>query len=205
MSTVDTSRIALPLGFKGTRHPDLLSLHNAHNTQHLVQFYDDSSIIVANVAFLVRTALTDGECAIVIATASHGVEIRDALAASGLNVYALLTSGRLAMLDASEALSQFMIGNRPDPVRFDQVVGRVVRDAIEKSASGFVFGFGEMVAVLCAEANPEGALELERLWNELRAKHNFSLYCTYSFDCLSAVPSAETLVKICGEHSVAIP
>ena len=32
---------------------------------------------------------------------------------------------------------------------FDDVIGRVVRRATKKSANGFVFVFGEMVALLC--------------------------------------------------------
>ncbi len=73
-----------------------------------------------------------------------------------------------------------------------------------KSANGFAFGFGEMVGVLCAEGNGEGAIKLEKLWNEIGSKHNFSLYCAYSFDCLRSVPLTETVLEICNEHSLTI-
>jgi MEDS: MEthanogen/methylotroph, DcmR Sensory domain len=205
MSRVAPSRIELPQDFKGTRHPDLLSLHKAENPKHLVQFYEDDSILVENVAFLVKAALTNGDCAIVVATDQHRRAICDRLAQSGIDVESLSSIRQLVMLDAPETLSQLMIDNRPDPIRFDQVVGDVIRDAITRGASGFVFAFGEMVAVLCAEGNSEGAIQLEQLWNGLRTKYTFSLYCAYSFDCLRPSPFPEILLDICKEHSTAVP
>jgi hypothetical protein len=204
MNRVGPSRVALPRDFNGTRHPDLLRLHHPEGRQHLVQFYEDYGVIVDNVGFLAKTALEDGDCAIIIGTAVHRDQIRNRLAEAGLNIEGLLATRHLVMLDAAETLSQFMLGNRPDAVRFDQVVGKVVRNAIARSANGFAFGFGEMVALLCGEGKPEGAIGLEQLWNALWAEHNFSLYCAYSFDCLRSGPLTETVLGICNEHGLTI-
>jgi hypothetical protein len=68
-------------------------------------------------------------------------------------------------LDASATLSRSMVGDRPDRARFRDVVGEAIA-GIEPSR-GPVQAFGEMIALLWEGGNAAGAIELERLWNEL--------------------------------------
>jgi hypothetical protein len=58
-----------------------------------------------------------------------------------------------------------------------------------------------MVAILWDRGDLFGAISLEALWNELEARHPFSLYCAYP---LTAIANAGNLVaakQVCDHHS----
>jgi hypothetical protein len=190
---------------RGVKCPELLRLHMPDSAQHIVQFYDDESILIENVAYLAAKALAAGASSVLVATELHLEQIRAHLPSSVLNLDALRESGRFVTADAAQALSQFMVDGRPDKAKFDDVVGGIVRSAARNSANDFVFAFGEMVALLCAAGNADGAVRLEQLWNSLAERHHFSLYCAYSLSSLGAKPDADALIQICAEHALTIP
>jgi MEDS: MEthanogen/methylotroph, DcmR Sensory domain len=190
---------------RGVRCPELLRLHESGSVQHLVQFYEDESFVIRNVSYLVAKTLAAGDSSIILATECHLKQIGERLAYSGVNLDAFRESGRYLEVDAIEALSQVIVDDRPDKEKFDDVIGRVVRRSTEKSANGFVFVFGEMVALLCATNNADGAVHLERLWNSLAERQRFSLYCAYPLNSLSSEPDADALIQICAEHVLTIP
>jgi hypothetical protein len=53
-----------------------------------------------------------------------------------------------------------------------------------------VLVFGELVAKLVNNGNPEAAVTLEGLWNELAARRSFDLLCAYPIDAFSSVKDA---------------
>ena len=61
--------------------------------------------------------------------------------------------------------------------------------------------FGELVALLCAEGDIEGAIQLEDLWNELKLVQPLSLYCAYSIQGFSE----ESIGDLCRTHTRVIP
>jgi hypothetical protein len=85
------------------------------------------------------------------------------------------------MYDAGAMLAQFMIEGRPDPDLFTKCIGSALEQArkASKSKDGGLTVFGEMVALLWAEGNRTGALELERLWNKALSQNIFHLHCGY--------------------------
>ena len=190
---------------RGVRCPELLRLHESESAQHLVQFYEDESFIIRNVSCLAVKTLAAGDSSIILASERHLKQIRERLAYSGVNLDTFRESGRYEEVDATEALSQVMVDGRPDEKKFDDVIGRMVRRSTKKSANGFVFVFGEMVALLCAANNAHGAVRLEQLWNSLAERHRFSLYCAYPLNSLGSEPDADALMKICAEHVLTIP
>jgi MEDS: MEthanogen/methylotroph, DcmR Sensory domain len=190
---------------RGVRCPELLRLHESESAQHMVQFYEDESLVIRNVSYLAAKTLAAGDSSVVVATVRHLEQIGDRLAYSGVNLDAFRESGRYLEVDAIEALSQVMVEGRPDKEKFDRVIGRVVRRSTKKSANGFVFVFGEMVALLCAANNSDGAVRIEQLWNSLAEQHRFSLYCAYPLNSLGSEPDADALIQICAEHVLTIP
>ena len=148
---------------RGVRCPELLRLHESESAQHLVQFYENESFIIRNVSYLAAKTLAAGDSSIILASECHLKQIRERLAYSGVNLDTFRESGRYEEVDATEALSQVMVDGRPDEKKFDDVIGRMVRGSTKKSANGFVFVFGEMVALLCAANNADGAVRLEQL------------------------------------------
>lgn len=190
----------------GSRCPELLRLHKPESSsQHLVQFYEDESSIVENVAYLAARTLASGDSSVIVATEAHVEQIRQRLASSSLDLDAARKSGRYVTVDSSKALSKFMVDGQPDKAKFDEVVGGIVRRAAKNSANGFVFAFGEMVGLLCEANNPDAAVRLEQFWNSLAEQHRFSLYCAYSLSSLGSEPDANALIQICAEHALTIP
>jgi signal transduction histidine kinase len=65
--------------------------------------------------------------------------------------------------------------------------------------------FGEMVAVLCAAGNPEAALHLEQLWNELARHHAFSRLCAYPMRVFAGEEGRQAFHAICAAHFEVMP
>ncbi|OXH85026.1 hypothetical protein CA830_29965, partial [Burkholderia multivorans] len=68
-----------------------------------------------------------------------------------------------------------------------------------------VHAFGEMVAVLCARGQPDAALRLEALWNELIERHRFSLYCGYPHDAFPGAEQSTLFRHVCALHRRVLP
>lgn len=142
---------------------------------HAVVLYEgDDELLALLVDHLVEGWAQDA-VGLVIATPEHRRALRGRLHAHGLA--GTLDEGRLVELDAVTTLEQCMRDGAPDAELFDRTVGSVVRD---HAADGGLHGFGEMVDVLWAEGNADGALELERLWSGLQEHVPFTLLCAYA-------------------------
>lgn len=166
------------------RHDDL---------HHTVHFYEHEHELVASVTRYLSDGIRRGEVAIVIATAEHRAAFGEELARLGL------ADAPLIALDAAETLAGFMIDGRVDAASFEATVGAFVRD---RSKSGeTVRAFGEMVALLWAEGNVTGAIELEDAWNGLLRDVSFSLYCAYPTTVAADGAPAEAVDEICRLHS----
>lgn len=147
--------------------------------RHAVQFYEKDDFLLQGVTRFVAAGISDGDCSIVIATAAHRTELEARLVRRGLDLNAARRRGSYVALDAAETLSKFMIGDRPDTAKFEQVVGTLIERSVQGPPLRRVHAFGEMVALLWTDGNPGGAIELERLWNDLALRQTFSLLCGY--------------------------
>lgn len=96
-----------------------------------------------------------------------------------------------------------MVDGRIDRERFFRTVGPVVAQAKDAAVAqeSSVAAFGEMIGLLWAEGKPEAAVGLERLWNELATIHGFDLRCAYPMPGFCREELAESLLKVCAEHS----
>jgi MEDS: MEthanogen/methylotroph, DcmR Sensory domain len=180
---------------------ELQMLHNPETSGHFVQFYVDDAFVIENVSYLAERALSAGNSSVLIATESHLRAIENRLTQSGVD----LEQPRYVALDAESTLSRFLVDGWPNEARFNETVGEVIRSATEKSENGFVLAFGEMVALLCAADKADAALCLEQLWNSLAEVYRFSLCCAYPMDSFGNEPDLDVMLKICSEHSLAIP
>lgn len=171
--------------------------------EHFVQFYEHDEYLIRSVTGFVAAGLRSGESAIVIATETHGNAIDQHLRDEGIDVDAAREDGTYITLDASEVLSKFMVNGAPDETLFREFIGELVRRAGQNSKG--VRAFGEMVAVLWADGNTDGAIQLEQLWNLLGKEQTFSLFCAYPMSGFSNAANGQPLVHICKEHSRVIP
>ena len=172
-------------------------------TDHFVQFYESDEFLVDAVADFMVAGLHAGDAGIVIATPEHRASLESSLEALSVDAMAVCASGQLVVLDAAETLGQFMMDGVPDPHRFEAVVGALVARMV--AGGRRVRAFGEMVALLVEEENPEAAIRLEQLWNELGKNYAFSLFCGYSMDGLRGESFTQLVTDVCAEHAHVIP
>jgi signal transduction histidine kinase/CheY-like chemotaxis protein len=172
-------------------------------SEHFVQFYETDEFLLNSLGGYVGEGLAAGDACIVVATKAHREALEERLKAQGLDVTAAVASSQYISLDAFETLSKFMVDGQPEPGRFAEVIRNVLaRAAIDGRR---VRAFGEMVALLWAEDNQQGAIRLEELWNDLQKTHSFSLFCAYPMNGFSGEEFFEPLSNVCTTHSRVIP
>jgi MEDS: MEthanogen/methylotroph, DcmR Sensory domain len=174
---------------------------------HAVQFYENDTFLIELLSRFVGASLVTGDSAIVVATPRHREALAERLRALGFNLTVPLNQKRYLAFDAAETLAQFMRGGRPDPVRFNEMMGPVIEDARDaaRTGRGRIVAFGEMVALLWAEGKIDAALELEELWNRLADVYSFSLCCAYPMSGFVGNPHAAPFLKICAQHTHVFP
>lgn len=175
----------------------------AADGEHFVRFYTDDRTLVDSVAGYVADGIRAGGAAIVIATEAHLKALEDRWSGLQLDRNNWTSKGRLTLLDAAQALSQFMVAGKPDPERFMATVGAAVAEATGRF--GRVVAFGEMVSMLWADGNPTAAVELEALWNDLGRRYPFGLFCGYALRDCTADGCDKVFEEVCAAHTHVIP
>ncbi len=170
---------------------------------HRVQFYEKGSFICDKVVEFLCPVLLGNGGVVVIAVPEHRERLERSFLAQGCLVDRLKHEGRLVMLDAVETLSQFMVDGQPVVELFDNVIKALVKDMSGKFKS--VLAYGEMVNVLCEQQNPLGAIELEKLWNNLLREYSFTLMCGYSMSNFGSHTDKAAFREICQLHTDARP
>lgn len=163
---------------------------------HAVQFYENDAELAATVGQYLGDALRAGAVAIVIATETHRQAFQSQLDAADA---AARADGRLLWLDAAATLGACMPGGRIDEAAFQRVIGLVFEQAAQGGKP--VCAYGEMVALLWDAGDVLGAIELERLWNELGRELSFSLLCAYRHQSVSGPEHAHAFRQVCQLHS----
>ena len=170
---------------------------------HDVHFYRNEESLVKSVVDFLAAGIRVGQPVIVIATPQHRRAFIDGLRDCGLDPDELFT-GRLAIwLDARETLNSFMEDSVPNRELFMATVGSVFERLLDKRHYLVVRAFGEMVDLLWKDGNVEGAILLEKHWNELALKYKYSLLCGYSVDNFVAEAGLAGFQRVCGHHTSA--
>ena len=167
--------------------------------EHVVQFYDhDGDLIRAVGDYLIR-AVNEGAAAIVIATEEHRLAFQAELAAAGIKVGLSGMDGTVVWLDAAGTLSLFMHDGQLDRAAFRTAIGGVVRWAGGRGRP--VRAYGEMVSLLWDAGDVPAAIELEKLWNELRQELSFALWCGYRSTSTDGAEHADAVREVCRLHT----
>jgi DNA-binding NarL/FixJ family response regulator len=170
---------------------------------HEVAFYANDSSVVDGYARFIESSLKRGNAVIVVVTGSHRASLIPRLEADGVNVAAAIEQGRYIPLDAADALSRLTVNDVPDPARCTKVLGDLIMGAAKgtRGANGRVVVCGEIAPTLLSKGNGEGAIRLERLWDEITRGYGAHTLCGY---LSSAFPNHEAdpvFQRICAEHS----
>ena len=167
--------------------------------EHFVQFYERDEFIIDSLCKFVTAGLEAGETVLIAATDDHLNALNSCLSQRGLDVVAAITTRNYVTLSAEKTLAQIKKDGQISPAKFNEVVGGTI---LQTSVSGRRLRvFGELVALLCAAGDTDAAVELENLWNELKLKHRFSLFCAYPLKNFSQ----SSLEAVCNTHSHVIP
>ena len=169
---------------------------------HVVQFYDREGDLIRAVGAYLGEAVRARESAIVIATEAHRLAFQADLIDTGIDVARAVTEGSLLWLDAADTLSMFMRDGQVDPVAFRASLGPVVREA--QRGERRVRAYGEMVNLLWDAGDVVGAIELEKLWNELGEELHFSLWCGYHARGLAGQEHGDALHQVCHLHTAVV-
>jgi KaiC/GvpD/RAD55 family RecA-like ATPase len=168
---------------------------------HSVHFYDDHQSLIDRLTGVVYSGLLIGNSVLMVCTEEHRLKLMHALERLQIDVREYARKGRFTVCDASEMLATFMSDGLPDEDRFKASVVKLVLDAKQaaRSRDHGVTVFGEMVAVLWEAGNKAGAIELEKLWNEIMRQQVFHLHCAYP-EWLFGQDGGE-MSQICELHS----
>jgi hypothetical protein len=176
----------------------------ATGPRHIVEFYDDDCDLVQGVTGFLSDGLNNGEVVIVVATDKHRAAIDQSLGASGVDLLTSRAEGRYLAIDADDLMLTFVREGRPEPGQFHTAVGGLLA-RLHRSGRP-VRVFGEMVALLWAEGQVTGAIELEALWNELATQLDFQLYCAYPMTSIGGDADLASARHVCDLHTaVATP
>jgi DNA-binding NarL/FixJ family response regulator len=170
---------------------------------HEVAFYADDSSVVDGYARFIESSLKGGNAVIVVVTESHRVSLIPRLEADGVNVAAAIEQGRYIPLDAADALSRLTVNDIPDPARCTKVVGDLIMGAAKgvRGANGRVVVCGEIADILLSKGNAEGAIKLERLWDEITRGYGVHTLCGYMSSAFPHHEADPVFQRICAEHS----
>ncbi|HYV21373.1 MAG TPA: ATP-binding protein [Candidatus Bathyarchaeia archaeon] len=170
---------------------------------HLVQYYEKEGFLYDRVTDFMSDGLRGTDAAVLIATKAHRDGVESRLRGRGVDLSHLTAGGRYHALDARDTLSRFMVDGRPDPQRFANTIGPVIRTA--RAGDRRVLAFGEMVALLWAEGNRDAAIKLEELWNALAREETFALLCAYPIRSFDDAGHAKPFADINAAHSWITP
>ena len=168
---------------------------------HAVQLYRDVQELARSVAGFVSTGLAAGAPALLVATAEHEQLFRDELERLGWEVEQLLDDGQLVTRDADRLLESVLRNGYPASAAFDEAVGSLLDDLLERFPGAEPRVFGEMVDILSRRGDADAAISLEELWNSIGWSRSFSLLCGYELDVFDAATQRGRLPEICRTHT----
>jgi signal transduction histidine kinase len=171
---------------------------------HLVQFYESDAFLSEAVTSFLADGLSARQPVLMIATPERRADVRARLGLQGFDVQRLSSTGALHFCDARTLLSTFMVGSMPDQSRFRHSLDGVLKRQPVGDES-LIRAYGEMVDVLCRDGNPDAAVRLEELWNELANDYALSLMCAYHMGNFYTESHGRAFQQICSTHTHVIP
>ncbi|MEO8215255.1 MAG: GAF domain-containing protein, partial [Myxococcales bacterium] len=155
---------------------------------HAGQFFLEEALLCDRVADFLNQGLLAGDALVVIATPAHRQTLTAALTtaarptdrAAGFDIADLCARRQLILLDADEILAKFMVGDSPDWDRFQHVMEEVLDRGDRSRQRQRLRVYGEMIDVLWKSGNPQAAIRLEEMWNDLVRGHSLELLHAYA-------------------------
>jgi CheY-like chemotaxis protein len=199
-----TTRPVEVQGWNATVFSNVATANVEH--RHEAAFFSDEQDFIDGLTSFIVPALREGSAVIALTTHSHRDRLLPQLHAHGAKISAAIEQGRYMSLDVAEVLSAFMVDGFPDRAEFLRTAADLIRKAngLKLNRRG-VAACGECAPVLWTHGNPDAAIELEKLWDEVAASNKLNILCGYSLASFRGETGSQVLTKICAEHSAAYP
>jgi hypothetical protein len=165
---------------------------------HSVQLFDSHDSAAAALAEFVRTGFANGEQIVLVTRLGDWNRAAVDLARE-LPLGEAISSGQLTVCDSSRTLGTLLVDGMPSAERFESLVGGLISRCAARGTA--LRAYGDMVDLLAADGRFEAAERLEELWNNLRTRVPFALFCGYSSGHFCDAASGEALRRIRHLHS----
>ena len=174
-------------------------LRGTVSSEHLVQLFDEADSLALSLAEFLHEAWKRGDNLLVVARPASWALTVPVLEARGCPVADTIASGQLVALDAATTMATFIVNGELDHQRFQTAVGDLTAQLAAESKAGLSV-YGEMVDLLVAQGNFEGAERLEGLWKELSLTCSLRVLCGYTAAHFGDESTTNHLRAICGLH-----
>ena len=171
---------------------------------HCVQFYESDESLANSVCHFINKGLKAGEGVVVIVTASHREVFEKQLRETGVDVDQASERGQYVPLDAKETLPTLMVDGKPDPDRFNELIGATIAKMRGRGYRSLRV-FGEMVALLWEAGQQEAAIRLEELGTDAAKAQGLAVLCAYPIGAFHKPAHREPFLKVCSAHSHVLP
>jgi hypothetical protein len=170
---------------------------------HEVQFCADDAGFLEGFTRFIGSALKAGNAVILVASKLHRDGLLQRLHSHGLDIGAAIEQGRYTPLDVADTLSRFMVNGFPDPARFHEVTSGLIETAAKtnKGQTSRVAACGECAPVLWAEGQPDAAIRLEQLWDQMARTYDIDILCGYPLSSFHRAQDSHVFQRIFAEHS----
>ena len=184
--------------------PSLTPLVMTNVDAHAVQFHGENTSWLDGVADVLIRAIHRGDIVVTALSESNRDDLACRMTAQGWNLADLRARGRYLVFDAEEAATQVLRDGRAHRDSIAQMVAALetARTASPAWPRTHLTLVGEIAGVLYRRGNPEAALELERLWDELTRSLPILTICAYSTDCFDRDRTPGLVAAISAHHSV---
>ncbi len=171
--------------------------------QHIVELFDSIESLVETVSAFLGEGLIKGDRALVLMRLAHWNSVASKLTSWHVSLSDAIASGQLTVLDGTRTLARIMPHGSPCRGLFEEVIGKTVRQICAAGARLRVYG--DIMDVLAADGNFQGAHELEKMWSDLTRQEPVTVLCGYSAATFHNADAGETLKSICRSHTNGSP
>jgi MEDS: MEthanogen/methylotroph, DcmR Sensory domain len=171
--------------------------------RHELQLYSNDEFFLERFARFMGAALKAGDAVILVATRLHRDCLFQRLLAGGVDVAAATDQGRYFSFDAADTISQLMVNDFPDPVRFGTVASNLLT-TVTKAARGkppHISACGECAPLLWQQGKGDAAVRLEALWDDMAKSEGIDILCGYPGGSFRCEHGSDTLHALLAEHS----
>lgn len=144
-----------------------------HAAKHVAAFYATDRFIVTQAADFIASGLRAGERVIALATQEHWNAIMKELERSDTALGRATADGRLVLIEADRIVEDLVVAGPVDVGAFRAMLQPLI------VPGAAIRVYGEVVSLLAARGDVEGALAIERLGHELSGAHGVNVLCGY--------------------------